>query len=200
MIMHVYLRMENKEDALDWLQEAVSRGFISFRMLEGNQYKLLVKSQRFYQIIETIKVSIGLGRPAREIEIRPMSDPTQYMTLRQFRGKVVLVNFWATWCGPCTEEINFLNAVYKELHEKGFEIIGICLDSSKSKAKEFVQENNIKWPVVCTGDVWQDKTVKRYGINEIPSHWLIDKNGVLRSFGLVGPELHRAIVQLMSEK
>ncbi len=196
-IMHVHLRLGNKQEALDWLQEAVSRGFISYRILAGKMYESLTKEKRFYEIIETIKVAIGLGNPARNFTVQLLSGET--FTLSQQREKVVLVDFWATWCDSCRKEMPQLKDYYNEFKAKGFEIIGISLDSSESKLKEYIKENNLEWKFSFSGNVWKDETVMHYGVNSIPSHWLIDKNGILRSFGLEGEQLRGAIALLLAE-
>ncbi len=196
-IMHVHLRLGNKQEALDWLQEAVTRGFISYRILAGKMYESLSKEKRFYEIIETIKVAIGLGKPARSFSVRLLSGET--FALSRQRGKVVLVDFWATWCKSCREEIPQLKDYYKEFKTKGFEIIGISLDSSEEKLKEYIKQDKLEWKFSFSGKVWKDETVMRYGVNSIPSHWLIDKRGILRSFGLKGEELRKAIAALLAE-
>jgi peroxiredoxin len=197
-IVHAYIQMGSKSDALDWLQEAVNRGFISYRILVEPKYGLLQKEKRFYEIIESIKVSIGLGRPARNFNARLLSD--EAFTLSQQRGKVVLVIFWATWCEPCREELPRLKKYYDQLKDKGFEIIAISLDSDKNRARKYIRENKLEWKNVCSGKVWGDHIVKRYKVNSIPSHWLIDRKGILRSFDLKGEELRKAIVYLLSQK
>jgi peroxiredoxin len=197
-IMHVHLRLGNKQDSLDWLQEAVSRGFISYRILAGKEYKLLAKEKRFYQIIETIKIAVGLGYPAKNFKVKLLSG--ENFSLAGLRGKVVLIDFWATWCEPCRQEMSQLNDIYKEFKDKGFEIVAVSLDSSEKKLKEYIEKNKLEWKFVYTGKVWKDETTVRYGVNTVPSHWLIDKRGVLRSFDLKGEELKRAVATLLAER
>lgn len=196
-IMHVYLRMGKKQEAMDFLQEAVSRGFISYRILAGKRYEILVKEKRFYEIIETIKVAIGLGKKPGDFTVT-LLDGGEFNLSAQ-KGKVVLVNFWATWCDSCREEIPDLSRYYDEFKDKGFEVLGISLDSSEKKLFEYIKRTGLKWKVSYTGNAWKDKTVMQYGVNSIPSHWLIDKKGVLRSFGLKGNELRDAIAALLKE-
>ena len=196
-IMHVYLRMGNKSDALDWLQEAVRRGFISYRILKERKYALLAKEKRLYDIIETIKMSIGLGYSAKNFSVSLVSG--ERFTLSDQRGKVILVDFWATWCEPCREDNRQLKEYYKEFKGKGFEIIAVSLDSSEKRLKEYIKENDLEWKHVYTGHVWKDPVAVRYGVNSLPSYWLIDKRGVLRSVDLKGEELRQAIAILLSE-
>lgn len=121
-------------------------------------------------------------------------------TLFKQKGKVVLLDFWATWCDSCREEMPELIKIYGEFKTKGFEIIGISLDSSEVKLKEYIKQNNLEWKMSCSGQIWNDPTVVRYGVNSIPSLWLIDKKGFLRSFDLKGEELRKAIIELLTEQ
>lgn len=196
-IMHVHLRMGKTAEALDWLQEAVTRGFISYRILSGKQYQLLAKEKRFYEIVETIKVAIGLGEKARNFTVK-LLDGSEFMLAGQ-KGKVVLVDFWATWCESCREELPALKAFYSEFKDKGFEIISISLDSSEDILMDFIKKENVEWKISYSGKGWEDLTVKQYGVNSIPSYWLIDKKGILRSFGLKGKQLRAAVAALTAE-
>jgi peroxiredoxin len=197
-IMHVHLRMGNKVDALDWLQEAVTRGFISYRLLQDKKYKLLEKEKRFYDIIETIKVSIGLGYPAKNFTIKLLSG--EDFTLANQRGKVVLIYFWAYWCEPCKQEMPHLDQIYREFKAKGLEIVSISLDSSIKKTVEFIKQAQLEWKLSCSGKVWKDETVTLYGVNSLPSLWLVDKKGILRSFDVKGEELRKVIAYLLPGK
>ncbi|MGD2088686.1 MAG: TlpA disulfide reductase family protein [Candidatus Aminicenantes bacterium] len=195
-IMHVYLRMGSKNEALDWLQEAVRRGFISYRLLEDKKYAMLHQEKRFYQIIETIKVSIGLGYPAKNFTVKLLNGDD--FTLEKQRGKVVLIYFWAYWCQPCKQEMPYLDKIYREFKDKGLEMVGISLDSSIKKTEEFIRQHKLQWKHSCSGKVWKDKTVTRYGVNTLPSLWVVDKNGILRSFDIKGEELRKVIAVLLS--
>lgn len=197
-IMHVYMRMGSKQDALDALQEAVSRGFISYRILADKKYELLANEERFYEIIETIKVAVGLGNPARSFSLKLLNGDD--FTLFKQRGKVVLLDFWATWCDSCREEMPDLIKLYGEFKTKGFEMIGISLDSNEEKLKAYITQNNLEWKMSYSGQVWNDPTVTRYGVNSLPSLWLIDKKGILRSVDLKDEPLRSAILELLAEK
>lgn len=100
--------------------------------------------------------------------------------LAKWRGKVVLVDFWATWCGPCRMEIPNVVATYKKLHDKGFEIVGISLDSSKDKLVAYAKEKEMTWPQYFDGKAWQNQISSTYGITGIPTMWLVDKKGLVR--------------------
>lgn len=197
-IMHVYLRMGSKNEALDWLQEAVTRGFISYRLLQDEKYAMLQQEKRFYQIIESIKVSIGLGYPAKNFTVKLLSG--EDFTLDNQQGKVVLIYFWAYWCEPCKQEMPHLDKIYREFKDKGLEIVGISLDSSIKKTGEFTKKAQLQWKHSCSGKVWKDKTVNLYGVNSLPSLWVVDRKGFLRSFEVKDEELRKVITVLLSGK
>ncbi len=100
--------------------------------------------------------------------------------LAKWKGKVVLIDFWATWCGPCVGEVPHVVAAYDKLHPKGFEIVGISLDREKSSLTQFVADHSMAWPQFFDGQYWQNKYARQFGIESIPEMWLVDKQGNLR--------------------
>ncbi|MEO8206503.1 MAG: TlpA disulfide reductase family protein [Chthoniobacterales bacterium] len=99
--------------------------------------------------------------------------------LAKLRGKVVLIDFWATWCGPCVEEVPNVVAAYNKLHAQGFEIVGISLDKNKKALETFVKENGMTWPQYFDGKGWNNTIGTKLGIRSIPAMWLLDKKGMI---------------------
>jgi thiol-disulfide isomerase/thioredoxin len=99
--------------------------------------------------------------------------------LSKLRGKVVLIDFWATWCPPCREEMPDLVAAYQKYHDQGFEILGISLDQSKDAFLLFTKANQMVWPQYFDGKGWQNDVSSQFGIDSLPALWLVDKNGML---------------------
>lgn len=195
--MDVYLKLQNPDKAFEWLNKAVERGFITYTALYDDEYQILMKDARFEKIIQKIKTKIGIGQPTKDFTLELLTG--EKFTLSAQKGKVVLVDFWATWCGPCVREIPNLKKYYKEFQNKGFEIIGISLDTKKEKLEEFIAKEKLSWKITASLKGWKDETRNLYGVKSIPSYWLIDKKGVLRYFGLRKEKLKEAIAQLVTE-
>lgn len=196
-LIELYIKLSDKEKALDWLDEAINRGFISYMFLYEDDFTLIRDDARFQKAVEKIQEKIGINKTAKDFSIKLLSDETY--TLSQQKGKVILVDFWATWCGPCRAGIPDLKKYYQELSPKGFDIIGISLDESLEKLNAYIQEVKLPWNISFSGTGWKDETAQLYGVNSIPSYWLIDKQGKLRHFGLTKDQLKKAIEELLTE-
>lgn len=119
------------------------------------------------------------------------------------RGKVTLLDFWATWCGPCREELPHLKSAYQKYKDRGFEIIGISLDVAKDGSpeafKKWCAENGVTWPQVFDGKHWEAALAQRFGVKSIPFPMLLDREGrvVHADDQLRGEQLHERIESLL---
>ncbi len=105
------------------------------------------------------------------------------------KGKLVLVDFWASWCGPCRREMPTLTEAYKLYKSKGFEIVGVSLDRNAEAWKKGIKDLGIDWPQMSDLKFWDCEGAKLYGVNSIPHTVLIDRDGVIIARGLHGEEL-----------
>jgi thiol-disulfide isomerase/thioredoxin len=119
------------------------------------------------------------------------------------RGKVVLIDFWATWCQPCLKLMPELEQLHAEHHQQGLEIVGISLDNDRTALDEFLAERKLPWPVVAnvTGkpETTPEPNADRYGVEAIPALILVDKQGKAVAVGLHGEELAERVKQLLQE-
>ena len=99
--------------------------------------------------------------------------------LADLRGKVVLIDFWATWCPPCVEEVPGLVETYEKFRDQGFEIVGISLDSDKAALEKFTTDNKMTWPQFFDGKGWENELAQRFKIQSVPTMWLLDREGKL---------------------
>lgn len=208
VIANTYLHLNYYDKALERLNKAVDRGFITYSILESDEtlseasefnkiFKVLENNDRYKSIIKKIKDNIGIDKTAKDFTTELVSE--EKFTLSKQKGKVILIDFWATWCLPCIREIPLLKKYYDEFKNKGFEIIGISLDTERQVIEKFITEKKIEWKIGFSGKGGEDDTFRMYGVDVIPSYWLVDKNGILRGFNLRRERLREAIARLVIE-
>jgi thiol-disulfide isomerase/thioredoxin len=138
-------------------------------------------------------------RVGKPVEIAFTSLEGNKIDLADLKGKVVLIDYWATWCGPCIAGLPELLETYEEWHPKGFEILGISLDDDEAALKTMVEERGMKWPQFFDKENAGNRYADKYGITGIPTLWLIDKQGKLRYLN-ARHDLKGKIATLMAEK
>jgi len=121
-----------------------------------------------------------LDRVGKPLSLKYAATDGREVDLDKMRGKVVLVDFWATWCQPCVEMMPDVKEAYGKFHSKGFEIAGINLDQDKESFTNFVTEQKMEWPQYFDGKFWDTKYALEFEVKDIPAMWLVDKKGVLR--------------------
>jgi peroxiredoxin len=124
-----------------------------------------------------------VNRVGKPVDIQFTAIDGRKVDLQSMRGKVILVDFWATWCQPCLQEIPKIKAAYDRLHEKGFEVVGISLDMQKDALQAFVEKEGLKWPQFFDESGEGNKFADQFEITGIPVMWMIDKKGNLRHLG-----------------
>ncbi len=122
------------------------------------------------------------------------------LSIADYKGKVLLVDFWATWCGPCVAELPNVLKAYEKHHAAGFEILGISLDQSEEKLRAFIKEKNMPWRQYFDGKGWESKLGGKYGVNSIPATYLLDKEGKIIAKNLRGEALEEAVAKALEKK
>ncbi|HVA98826.1 MAG TPA: TlpA disulfide reductase family protein [Bacteroidia bacterium] len=145
------------------------------------------------QIDDMMRLSIGSEAP--DIKLNdPLGDP---VSLSSFRGKVVLIDFWASWCGPCKEELPNVVAAYKKYKDKGFTVFSVSLDKDKKDWTDAIQKFNLTWTQVSDLGYWNSSVVKLYHLTSIPQTYLIDKDGKIIAKGLRGDDLQKKLAEIL---
>jgi thiol-disulfide isomerase/thioredoxin len=151
------------------------------------------------EVVEAAKAQLAkLDRVGKPVDISFKAVDGRDVDLAKLKGKVVLIDFWATWCGPCVAELPHVKEAYTDLHSKGFEVVGISLDKDKTKLTKFTADQKMEWPQYFDGKQWENEISTKYGIQSIPAMWLVDKKGNLRDVDARG-DLKGKIEKLLAE-
>ena len=138
-----------------------------------------------------------LGKPAIDFHVKDVNGGD--LSLENYRGKIVLLDFWAVWCAPCRAETPHLKRAYETFKDREFEIVGISLDHEKSKLLAYIEEHDIAWPQFLN-ETGENDIAQKYKVMAIPQTFLIDHEGVIRKADLRGPALEPAIADLIQER
>ncbi len=149
---------------------------------------------------ESKKIQRGLAEGTKFPDFEEKDLAGKPMSIANYKGKVVLVDFWATWCGPCVGELPNVIKTYEKHHGQGFEIVGISLDSDESKLKSFIKDKNMTWQQFFDGKGWGNKLSTKYGVNSIPATYLLDGEGKIIGKNLRGEALEEAVAKAVSAK
>jgi peroxiredoxin len=135
------------------------------------------------------------------------------LSVSQFKGKVVLVDFWGTWCPPCVMELPALRQAYDKYHARGFEIIGVAMDEKRAVLDAFLKQHSIPWPQFNDGQRWENKLALKYGVTQTPTSFLLDREGkiIAKDFELTtdgrivsqslgGQELEQVVAKAVAAK
>lgn len=121
----------------------------------------------------------------------------QPLSVAGTKARVVLIDFWATWCEPCMVELPNVIKAYDKYHARGFAIIGINLDDNPSLVTAFLKDHPLAWPQFSDGKGWQNELAVKYGVHRIPSTYLLDADGKILGKDLFGDELEQALAKAL---
>jgi peroxiredoxin len=140
---------------------------------------------------------VGVGALAPEIAMRnPLGETKK---LSSFKGKYVLLDFWASWCAPCRAESANLVRLYNKYKNKGFEIFSVSLDNDAEKWKKAIMTDGLTWTHVSDLSNWESKVVPLYNLKSIPQTFLLDKEGRIIAKSLIGEKLNNKLKEIFGE-
>jgi peroxiredoxin len=146
------------------------------------------------------KLKAGLAEGTKFPDFDAKDTAGKALAIANYKGKVVLLDFWATWCTPCVHELPNVIKTYEAYHKQGFEVIGISLDKDQEKLASFTKEKNMLWPQYFDGLAWQNKLAVKYGVNSIPATYLLDGQGTIIGKDLRGEALDQAVAKAVAKQ
>ncbi len=146
-------------------------------------------------VCSTAAAQVRVGGMAPEISLPNVKDSV--INLSSFKGKVVLIDFWASWCGPCRAANPKVARLYKKFKDKGFEVFGVSIDESKNAWTKAIRQDRIKYVQVNDNAGLDSKVTFKYSVEAIPTSFLLDRTGKIIAIDLEGKELENKISELL---
>lgn len=164
----------------------------------GKFYKTTSYALNIQKAIDAKKIT-AIGKTAPDFEQPDTAG--RMVKLSDFRGQYVLVDFWASWCGPCREENPNVVKAYDHYHGKGFTVLGVSLDQPGKKAAwlNAIHQDKLTWTQVSDLKFWNNAVAKLYGIQAIPQNFLLDKSGKIIAVNIKGEELNKKLLEIFPD-
>jgi peroxiredoxin len=187
--------LDNPEKGLESLKQLKS----DFHETEpGKKADDLIAKVQQQQAAKKIQGNLAVGSKFPDFEEKDLAGKP--ISVSNYKGKVVLVDFWATWCGPCVNELPNVLKAYEKYHPQGFEIVGISLDSDQERLANFIKNRKMGWQQFFDGKGWGNKLAGKYGVNSIPATYLLDSDGKIVAKDLRGEALEAQLAKMLAKQ
>jgi len=164
---------------------------------QGKNADQVLASLKAQEESKKVQKALAVGSSFPEFEVKDLEGKP--LSVANYKGKVVLIDFWATWCGPCVNELPNVLKTYEKYHGKGFDIIGISLDKEKEKLTSFMEKKGMKWAQYFDGQGWANALAGKYGVQSIPMTYLLDGEGRIIAKNLRGEALEEAVAKKLDK-
>ena len=163
----------------------------------GKSAEEILANIQLQEAAKKIQQTLVVGAKFPDFEAKDLDGKP--LSVSNYKGKILLVDFWATWCGPCVFELPNVLKAYEKYHDKGFEIVGISLDDSEPKLRSFLKDKNMTWSQYFDGARWKNKLAQKYGVQGIPATFLLDGDGKIIGRDLRGEKLDEALATALHQ-
>ena len=152
------------------------------------------------ELAEGAKAALTKARlVGRKLDLSFVDSEGRAVDLSQLSGKVVLIDFWASWCPDCAREMPQVQEVFRTFESKGFAILGISLDKDRRAMDSYIAKHLIPWPQYFDGKGWKNDLVTKYSVHEIPEMWIINKKGIVETTSADVTQLASTVQRLVAE-
>jgi len=189
MKANLYAEVFDDDDKAIQLLNSLRAGFPE--TLPGKEVDMMIAAIEKEQPLKKIQRSLAVGTQFPDFDEKDLDGKP--LSVAKYKGKIVMIDFWATWCPPCLRELPNVLQTYNKYHDKGFEIIGVSSDDDKDLLTGFIKEKKMVWPQYFDTNGPQNKLAVKYGIITIPATYLLDRDGKIIAKNLRGEELADAV-------
>ena len=144
---------------------------------------------------QPLKAQLKIGGTVPGISLAGTGD--SLINLSSLDGKVVLIDFWASWCGPCRAANPYLQKLYSKYKDKGFEIFAVSLDTKSKEWLKAIKQDKLRYTQVIDNSGWRSKVAERYFVDQLPTSFLLDRTGKIVAIDLEGKELFDQVKRLV---
>ncbi len=206
--LNVYERDFMNSNPQSYVASLILERLVTTKAMRSSEAKLIFNGfdPKIKSSVSGKKVEAIINAPSNPTalgEIAPAFEgptPTgEIISLASLKGKVTIIDFWAAWCRPCRIENPNLVRLYKRMHHKGLEIVGVSLDKNKSSWLRAIEDDGLNWNHVSNLKYWQEPIALLYGVRSIPAAFVLNKDGVIVAKNLRGAQLDAKIEELLNE-